>query len=256
MGKRGLIINNIDTAKDVKNLVDAYLIPIEKFSINYPNVFTVNDVKEIKKLKKEIYVFINKNIHESELSKLKNLLLEIDKLDINGIIFYDIAIVELKKELNLKSDLVWHQEHLANNYGTVNYWYQKGVKSTYLSSELTKREIDEIRNNTKAKLFVNVFGYIPMFTSRRHLVDNYLDTFNIKDKGNKIYKEGKYYNICDTKNGTFVYSDFILNIKEDINADYLIYNSNMIKNIKEILTDNNQKEETGFLYKETIYKVK
>ena len=38
-----------------------------------------------------------------------------------------------------------------------------------------------------------------MFTSKRHLVDNYLETFNIKEKGNKIYKEDKYYNIVREK---------------------------------------------------------
>lgn len=260
MGKISVIISNLKEAKEIKDIVDAYLIPLKDLSINYPNTFDMEDIKYIKNFDKEIYVFINKNIHNNELDKLKEALKEIDKLNINGIIFYDIALVELKKELNLKTELVWFQEHLSTNYATVNYWYDKEVKYAYLSSELTKREIYEIRKNTKSKLFVNMFGYIPMFTSRRHLVDNYINTFNIKEKGNKIYKEGKYYNINDTENGTTVYSDYILNIKEDIDADYLVFNSNMIdEDIKEIIKDyknNKQKEETGFLYQETIYKVK
>ena len=254
--KKGVIISSIKQAEDIKDEVDAYLIPLKDLSINYTNTFTIDDIKKIQKLKKEIFVFINKNIENSELNKLEKTLKEIETLNINGIIFYDIAIVELKKELNLKTDLVWHQEHLTTNYGAVNYWYNKGVKFAYLSSELTKREIEEIKKNTKAKLFVNVFGYIPMFTSKRHLVDNYINTFDIKEKGNKIYKEGKYYNIDDNKNGTTVYSDYILNIKEEIDVDYLIYNSNMIDNFNNILKNNTLKEENGFLYKETIYKVK
>ena len=254
--KKGVIISSIKQAEDIKDEVDAYLIPLKDLSINYTNTFTIEEIKKIQKLKKEIFVFINKNIENSELNKLEKTLKEIETLNINGIIFYDIAIVELKKELNLKTDLVWHQEHLTTNYGAVNYWYNKGVKFAYLSSELTKREIEEIKKNTKAKLFVNVFGYIPMFTSKRHLVDNYINTFDIKEKGNKIYKEGKYYNIDDNKNGTTVYSDYILNIKEEIDVDYLIYNSNMIDNFNNILKNNTLKEENGFLYKETIYKVK
>ena len=105
---------------------------------------------------------------------------------------------------------------------------------------------------------INVYGYIPMFTSKRHLVDNYLETFNIKEKGNKIYKEGKNYIINDEKNGTTVYTDYVLNIKENIDVDYYIYNSNMIdeEKFKQILINNTEKEETGFLHKETIYKVK
>ena len=251
MSKIAIIVKSVEEAKEID--ADAYLLPLKDLSINYQNTFTIEEIKEIKKLNKEVFVFINKNIENSEIEILKETLIKLDKLDINGIIFYDIAVVELKEELKLKTNLVWHQEHLTTNYGTVNYWYSKGVKYSYLSSELTKREIEEIKKNTKSKLFVNVFGYIPIFTSKRHLVENYKQTFNLDEKGNKIYKEGKYYNIEDTKNGTTVFSDYILNIKEKIDVDYLVYNTNLIKNFKETL---NSKEETGFLYKETIYKVK
>lgn len=262
------IITDIKEANSVKDYVDAYLLPIKDLSINYPNTFSLDEIKQIKTLNKEIFVILNKNIHNNELSKLKTTLKEIENLNINGIIFYDIALVNLSQKLNLKTPLVWNQEHLATNYGTVNYWYDKGVKYAYLSSELTKREIDEIKNNTKSKLFVNVFGYIPMFTSRRHLVKNYLDTFGLENSNNihEIKKEGKSYKINDTKIGTTVYSNYILNAV-DINfenIDYLVFNSNLIakQDFLEVLKDYKNKrenkfpKETGFLYKETIYKVK
>ncbi len=256
MGKISVIISSLKQARNINDKVDAYLVPLKELSINYQNTFTLEEIKEIKKLNKEIFVFVNKNIENKELNKLEETLKEIEKLNINGIIFYDIAIVELKRKLNLKTDLVWHQEHMTNNYGTVNYWYKKGVKYTYLSSEITKREIDEIKAHTKAKIFVTVFGYIPMFTSKRHLVKNYLETFEIKGNGNTIHKEGKNYNIEDNENGTTVYSSYILNVKDNINADYLVYNSNQIPNFEALLNNNNIEEETGFLYQETIYKVK
>lgn len=251
MSKKAIIVKSVEEAKEI--VADAYLLPLKDLSINYQNTFTIEEIKKIKKLNKEVFVFVNKNIENSEIETLKEALIKLDEIEITGIIFYDIAVVELKEELNLKTDLVWHQEHLTTNYGTVNYWYNKGVKYSFLSSELTKREIEEIKKNTKSKLFVNVFGYVPIFTSKRHLVENYIQTFNLDEKGNKIYKERKYYNIEDTKNGTTVYSDYMLNIKEKIDVDYLVYNTNLIKNFNETL---NSKEETGFLYKETIYKVK
>lgn len=256
--KKGVIISSINQAKEIKDLVDAFLVPLKDLSINYTNLFTIEEIKKIQKLNKEVFVIVNKNIENKELDKLEETLKELDKLNITGIIFYDIAIVELKKELNLKTNLVWNQEHLATNYSSVKYWYEKGAKYAYLSSEITKNEIEEIRKNTKAKLMINAYGYIPMFTSKRHLVDNYIETFNIKEKGIKIYKEEKYYNIKDEKNGTTVYTDYILNIKEAIDVDYYIYNSNMIdeEKFKQVLINNTEKKETGFLYKETIYKVK
>lgn len=266
--KIAVSIRNKEEAKELKE-VDAFIIPLKDLSINYESSFEIKDIKEIKNLGKEIFVSINKNIHNEELETLKKSLLEIEKLNINGIIFYDIAIVNLKQTLNLKTPLVWHQEHMTTNYQTCNYWYEKGCKYSYLSSELTLEEIKQIKENTKSQIFVNVFGHIPMFTSKRHLINNYLETFNLKTKGKEktIHKENKNYPISDTKNGTTVYSNYILNALDiDFNfADYIVFNSYLIdiKDIKE--TINNFKKgiskykfpfEHGFLYQKTIYKVK
>ena len=262
------IITSIEEAYSISSYTDAFIVPIKEYSINYPDTFYLEDVKEIKKLKKEIFIILNKNIYNKELEPLKALLKEIDKLNINGIIFYDIALIKLKKDLNLKTDLVWAQEHLVNNYGTINYYYEKGVKYAYLSSELTKAEIKEIKENSKAKLFINVFGYIPIFTSQRHLVNNYVDYFNLNErkKHKQIIKEGKSYPIIDDKHGTTVFSNYILNILDEdfLNDFYLVFNSNLIDNedFKNVLISFKTGDkikfpyEPGFLYRETIYKVK
>ena len=263
-----LQISSIDMAMDAKDLVDTFIIPIDDLSVNYEKTFNLNEIKQINDIKKS-FVVINKNIHNSELFKLKQVLLEIEKLNVKGIIFYDIGIVSLKKKMNLKTPLVWHQEHLATNYQTVNYWKKNGVGAVYLSSELTKRELDEIAGKTDIKTFVLVFGYLPMFTSRRNLVKNYLETFDLT-KGKKrktIRKEGKSYIISDTESGTVVYSNYVLNaLDEDFsNFDYIVFNSNYIKKSDVIDTIKKYKEgkndykypiNHGFLYQETIYKVK
>jgi len=262
------IISSLKQAMEIKDLVSCFIVPINNFSINYINTFTIEEIKELNKIK-PVFTIINKNIHNSELDDLKKILQEIEKIDISGIFFYDISLINLKNKLNLKTPLVWAQEHLTTNYQTINYWFNKGVKYVYLSSELTKNEIDEIKEKSKAKVFVNVFGHIPMFTSRRHLVKNYLQHFSLKDenKNKKIYKENKYYPIFDNQNGTTVYSDYILNIlDEDLSKyDYIVFNSNFINGeaFYDTLVKYNEKKEEykfpyehGFLYKETIYRVK
>ena len=175
--------------------------------------------------------------------------------------YYDISIVNLKEKLNLKYDLVWSQEHLTTNYFTCNYWYSKNVKYAYLSSEITIKEVNEIKKNTHQLLMYNVFGYLPMFASRRHLVKNYLTTFNLK--GNDDYYirlNDKKYKIIDNNNGTIAYSNYILNIIDDLDSldvDYVVYNSFMIPDILDVLNGNNKYEKVlGFAYDETIYKVK
>ena len=262
------IISSIKQAETIKDLVSVFIVPLKDFSINYENTFSISDIKKILKIK-PVFVAINKNIHNSEIEDLKKVLLEIEKLNTLGIIFYDIAAINLKKKFNLKTPLVWNQEHLSTNYKTVNYWYEKGASYAYLSSELTKCEMDEIVEKTKAKIFVNVFGYLPMFTSRRNLVNNYINAFKLKENNEvkKIAKEGKDYIITDTSLGTTVYSDYILNaLDEDFsNYDYIVFNSNFINEqdffdvllkFKEGKVDYKFPFNHGFLYEETIYKVK
>lgn len=266
--KTAVIIKNLKQAETISDLVSVFIVPLNDFSINYENTISIDDVKKLVKIK-PVFVVLNKNIHNNELDSLKELLLELEKINIEGIIFYDISLVNLKKKLDLKTPLVWAQEHLTTNFNTINYWYEKGCEYAYLSSELTKREMDEIVSNTKAKLFVNVFGYLPMFTSRRNLVNSYIDSFVLKDnnKEKKLSKEGKEYLITDKSIGTTVYSDYILNVLDEdfSNYDYIVFNSNFIddkdfcdvlNSFKEGKIDYKFPFNHGFLYEETIYKVK
>ena len=276
-----LIPSSIDNILNLHNKVDGFILPIKDLSVNYNYYIDINKLDDIMpKLKdKDVFISLNKNMHNKDLKILKDTLLKLEKYDIKGIIYYDVALVNLKKELNLKNDLVWGAEHLVNNYGTINYWHQEGVNYAYLSSEITKNEILEIKKNTNSKLMMNIFGYVPIFTSKRNLVNNYLETFD-KEKISNIYymyKEGVTYPLMDTSNGTTAYSGFILNgVKEyfDLDLDYYVINSFLIDDIETILDIFNEINESnlekcyqklnnligntddGFLHKETIYKVK
>ena len=260
--------------------VDGFILPIKDLSVNYNYYVDINELDSILTTlnNKDIFISLNKNMHNGDLPKLKETLLLLENYNIKGIIYYDISIVKYKKELNLKNDLVWNQEHLTNNYSTVNYWYNEGARYTYLSSEITASEIKKIKKNTKAKLMANIFGYIPIFTSKRHLISNYLETFN-KSSDSKLfymYKEGLYYPVKEDL-VTTTYSSYILNgIKEyfNLDLDYYVINSFLIDNIEDVLdifhnlTKNNLEKSyqkldnitkntsDGFLHKETIYKVK
>ena len=278
MSKILLIPNSLDDINNFKTKVDGFILPIKDLSINYS--YYIDDLDIINQLKdKDIFISLNKNMHNKDLNRLKEVLLKLENYPIKGILYYDISIVEYKKELNLKNDLVWNQEHLVNNYRTINYWYNEGVNYAYLSSEITVNEISEIKENTKTKLMMNIFGYIPMFTSKRKLISNYLETFN-KDMKSDIYymeKENIKYPLIQNNNGTTTYSGYVLNgIKEyyNLDLDYYVINSFLIDKMEKVIDIFNhinesnleksyqevneiiENTDTGFLHKETIYKVK
>jgi len=264
---------------------DAFLLGIEDLSVNMPEYYKIEEIKEIiKNSTNEIFIALNKNMHSDDLPKLQQTLIELEKLNIKAVIFYDISVLNIVKKLNLNINLVWGQEHLSTNYETINYWFNKGVDYTLLSSEISENEILTIKQNTKSKLIVPILGYLPMFVSRRHLVENYLKQFSIKDNSriNYIEKEGKIYPIVDEHVTTVYTNSYINGIKEYLNfkqkeIEYVLINSflidetkikkiiNMFKTITEEtkeeyfielnnILDNNT--DTFFLHKETIYKVK
>ena len=275
---------SIDQIESLIEDIDGVIVGIKDLSINQPAYFTLDEIKKINEIiknnGKEIFVSLNKNMFNKDLEILEYTLLQLDNLKLNGILYYDIAIVNFKKNLKLVTPLVWNQEHLTTNYLTSNFWYEYGAKYIMLSSEITIDEINEIALNANAKTMVPIFGYLPMFVSRRHLVKNYLDTFKIKDDSNINYieKENKTYAIIDSNDGTIAYSNKCLNgINETLklNVDYIVLNSFNINNatfkrvvsMYNIANESNVQEfkeeidkmldtDTGFLYKETVYEVK
>ena len=288
MSKFIVIPSSKEQILNLLDFCDGFILGLTNFSVNLPITFSLEEIKDIiklcKSLQKQIFISLNKNMHNTDIDELKSNLVELSKLDLDGLIFYDIAIVNLNKKLNLNLKLFWHQEHLVTNYYTINYWCKNGVYGSFLSSELTKKEILDIKDNTNCPLMMNVFGFIPMFTSKRPLVKNYLAKFNLQDnsKINYLEKENNIYPITST-NVVTVYSNNILNLAQEINElsekniAYFVFNSfniesSLFKSIMLLfykLTNENQKEifdkinmllnyksDTGFLYKNTVYKVK
>lgn len=229
---------------------------------------------------KQLFIALNKNFHNNELSGVQEIMKKLADIKINGILYYDVALVQIKRENAIDIPLIWGAEHLTTNYATMNYWHQFGVDFVYVSGEITKKEILEIRNHTKMKMIVPLFGHLPMFVSERHEIKNYLTHFHLNNQSSIYYmeKEGKRYPVIDNKEGTFVYSSFILNGYQEYlefkNAgiDYALLNENFIErgiflkvldifqneNGSDVEIDElcNHQTDKGFLYKETVYQVK
>ena len=273
--------------EDYLNYTNSFIIGLKEYSINYLEY----SILEIKKLLNdypniELFVSLNKNIFNSDLADLEEKLIELDKLNIQGLLFYDLAILSLWEKNHLKTPLVWSQEHMTTNYNTCNYYYEKGCKYVYLSSEITASEIIEIKKKSKIKLISFLFGYPDVSFTKRKLLTNYF-LYHNKKKNSDWYTissddKNKYF-IKENKLGTRILSGTILNgIKplselQDI-LEYGIMSEDMIEhdlflkclNVYKNFIDKKISEEqavneilsltgsvdTCFYYKKTIYKVK
>lgn len=278
---------------DIVDVADGVILSPRELSVNVPYQFFYDDVialtRQLKRENKKVFINLNKNFNDDDLRRLKIFLLKIKQHltgMVDGIFYYDIALVHLKEKYDLPFELVWAQEHMTNNYLTCNYWYSKGVKYAQLSNELMLSEIKEIHEHTDMQLVYQVFGYIPMFTSKRPLLSNYIDTYQLYRQGKdyNLYKEEKYYPIVENRDGTVLYTPYMLNALEEYMElrdsgvlRYAILNGYLLKhnvfkrivgifhgvnekNLKELSLEIDQlckyRTDKGFLYKETVYKVK
>ena len=272
---------------DYLDYTNSFIIGLKDFSINYQE-YTIDEIRKLREEYPniEIFISVNKNIFNSDLSILEEKLEELDTLNINGVLFYDLSVLSIVRRKKLSLPLVWAQEHMTTNYNTCNYYYDKGCEYVYLSNEITLEEIKEIKDNSNIKLISFFFGYPDVSFSKRKLLTNYF-LYNNLSKNNDWYtissdEENKYF-IKENNLGTRILYGNVLNgikpFNELINeVDYGLLSEEMMDHdtfikclsVFKDLNDNiitceeaNNKinelvnsMDTVFYYKKTIYKVK
>ena len=282
-----------DLEEYIKLGVNTFLLPLRDFSVEYSKYYSLDEIKKIREKypKIELFISINKNIMNEEIDSLKDILIQVDKLNIKGIFFYDSALIRLKKKLKLNISLVWAQTHMVTNYNSCNYYYDNGVEYAMLSKELRLDEVKEIISKARTKSIIELITKPSIAFSKRHLVTNYYTNVNEEVKDEVVVNE----KISDTdlivkenEDGSTFIKNSILNgfvildelmdtnlsyilIKEDyIDHDLfikiitsLVYYLNnyegmdtlekekFIKNQEELLGN-----DTGFFFRKMIYKVK
>lgn len=263
---------------------DGLILAIKDYAVESNTYFTLDEIKNIRdSFSGEIFVKLNKNLMNDDISFVKDILIQLDKMNITGVFFYDLAVLELKRELNLNIDLVWNQTHMVNNYKTCNYYYSKGVKYALLGKEITLDEILETINLSDITSMVEVVSKPSVAFSKRKLVSNYYKDMGI-DGSNEIIVNEKVSNlnfdIKEDSNGTVFFLDLITNgtsiIRDlyDSGCSYIIMREYGIDNFRELVNDTMEYikdscsdlsyvlkykklgDSTNFFFKKTIYRVK
>ena len=268
------IVIKINCNDEFYDEADGYIIGFNDFSILFEKTYGIVDIKKIRKryVNKKIFVSLNKPIFNGEIKRYKKVLDELDNINLDGIIVSDVATLTY----DLKTNIILDFMHLNNSYLTINHYYNNGAFGVFLTNDITLDEINEIRKNTKAILFKQVFGYAHLSTSKRSFITNYFNYYK-KDKNDSRYYEisedkKEYYKVIEEDKLTHILSSKVLNLLKyinDINADYFVIDSYLIKDNMEFVTksfinnDIKQNEiinkiynaDDGFIDKKTIYKV-
>ena len=258
-------INNLNELEEYKKVgFSTFLFPLQNFTIGYPNTFNIEDIPY------DGYILINRILDCKDVDDLKTIL---KSINIKGIIFEDIAVFNIVKELNLKIELIWWGNHFGTNPEIINFYLEKGIDSAFISTDITKGETLSIVENSIKPLVLPVFGLNQIMYSRRLLMTNYCKYFNIQSIKEEMLAEEKSnikFRIYEDDKGTVIFNNNIYNGLELLpipNIKYFYINTAFIdkdiiielfKNIDNKNFDINSLEietDNGFLDKKTIYKL-
>ena len=241
--------------------VSAFLFGLSDYCVGY-NTYDLDSIINCEVSNK--YLLINRVIDCDGIDKLKEILRNIQ--GIKGIVFEDIGVLNVINELNLDVEKMLFQNHFGTNKDSINFWLDR-VDSVFVSNEITYEEIDYICKNVNKGLVLHLYGYNQVMYSRRLLLSNWSDKFNIEKKYTNVISDkatGIKFRVMENEYGTVMYSENIFNGSRLLGLDnvkYYYVNTTMVDHdvIMDFLCNKehcSDLEDNGFLDKETIYKLK
>ncbi len=173
-------------------------------------------IKFTHSLGKKIYITINIFAHNKDINKLKEYLLELKKLKINGIIVSDPGIIRIAKEIIPEISLHLSTQANMTNWSSALFWKEFGFKRLVLARELNLKEIKEIHKKANIELETFVHGAMCISYSGRCLLSNFM-TERGANQGECAHPcRYKYYLMEEKRPGEF------MPIEEDERGSYIL----------------------------------
>ncbi|MBE6155796.1 MAG: hypothetical protein E7164_03460 [Firmicutes bacterium] len=245
-------LNIIDKLKDLG--ISNFVYPLSFFCVGVPKTFELKEITE-----DNAYLFVNRVLDCQSIDRLSEILHDLPQ-NIKGIIFDDVGLIEVLKDVSIHK--VLYLSHFNTNYLSINYFWEY-VDDIIVSTDITEEEIDEIISNTSKKVSLFVFGLVPALYSRRTLISNHAEQFNLEIQNPKCLSIiDKQFITIENEFGTMMYHypyyDGSRLLRKD--ANYFFYYPILLddESILKIAQNNFEgiKTDFGFLDTKTIYKVK
>ena len=236
---------------------------------------------------KELYIALNIMMHNQDVEDVKEFFLFLKNLKVSGIIFGEVGVYEIAKEVGMEDLLIYNPETLNTNSYDPVFWKQLGIKGLTISKEITLEDLKDICKESPLELSMIGHGHLNMFHSRRPLIENFFKYQRseyeelINNRKLRIVEEirNESYPIFQDRHGTHIFRDKALESFQEVreikdaldvfiidgifkDTEYLI---EVMQTYQRIVDEDNQtlaeektKEyredhDSGFLYKKTVY---
>ena len=145
------LIVSVNSFEQMNRLIDkdiyGVMLYIDKLSVNSSFYVNIDDISKINFKDKKIYIVMNKIMHNNDLDIVRNNLSRLKDMDVK-ILFYDMSVYNISKELDMVDKLVIYQDHLNASILSNKFYYDLGITGSYISSDITGEELLEIKNNS------------------------------------------------------------------------------------------------------------
>lgn len=153
----------IPNNKDV--IFNNLILPLKDYSIGFDVYYTVSEINSLSR-KLNISVIINKFLHKEDIKNIINIINELEIDNIKYIFVEDLGLVSL-----LDNDkVVVSQNHIINNYDSINYFKSLGYSNILVNNDLTINELKEIISKTSSNLFMYFISKNNLMYSKRRLL--------------------------------------------------------------------------------------
>ncbi len=251
----------IPNNKDI--LLNNLILPLEDYSIGFDVYYKVEEINKLSE-KYNISVIINKFMHKADIENIGGILNKL--INIKYFFIEDLGLTYFIP----KEKVVISQNHIINNYDSINYFKELGFTSVLINNDLTIEEIKEIISNTYSNLFMYFISKNNLMYSKRHLISAFSDyKNNVLDNKKEISEKVSNYKLLikEEECGTCIFNSKIFSANkylDDLTSINKIINlSNINKEETNIILNNFKSKELNkllevdnyFLENKIAYKV-
>ena len=239
-----MIIVSIKDLKDIDSLkADGYVLGYEKYTFFAPQNFSYEEVKKVSK-NNRIFLLLNALIHEKEVEEVKKEIDILIELDISFII-QDLGLLSLLISKGVdKERIIYNPYTLICNNNDYQAYQNAYDVSLGISSQLSLEEKIDILNNNN-KVFVQIYGYEPIYQSYRKVISLYQEArdkkFDIKELSLREDTREEKYPIIENEYGSVIFNyqkiDLSSNLNKINHAQYMFVDSSFssLEEVKEFL---------------------
>ena len=189
--------------------------------------YSLEEIRDIAEYCKEnslkCYIAMDNFISEDDLETLDAYLAFIRELDVDGIYFHDLGVIERAIPYGLLPKLIYDGKTVLCNTLDTAFMLNQGIQSAVISRELTLPEVKHIVQNNSGRVDMQIFGHLRMSYSRRKFLTNYFKQIGkeydyLNKETLKLVEEKRDYAlpIMEDDQGTMIYTDYIFEMFREL----------------------------------------